>query len=108
MWNQKMTTKVISSVLNYLYPKNVSGSGTKSSLDWTWSFSAGYSEVLSLPELTPLECKIPVFPGGNYNCYVGRSTSAGVLMCGGYPGTHQVTSSNYLLTIVVATKKCQD
>ena len=44
-------------------------------------YSAGKSEVLSLPDLTPLDCNIPVFPGGEYHGYVGRSTSKGVLMC---------------------------
>ena len=55
--------------------------------------SDGKSQVLSLPDLTPLDCNIPVFPGEKYSGYVGRSTSDGVLMCG---GPH--TSSCYLLT----------
>jgi len=64
------------------------------------SGSVGRSEVLSLPELRPLDCKIPVFPGGEYYGYVGRFTGDGVLMCGGRTdnsdnGTH---SSCYLLT----------
>jgi len=60
-------------------------------------YSAGKSEVLSLPDLTPLDCNIPVFPGGEYYGYVGRSTSDGVLMCGGWTSRHP-TSSCYLLT----------
>merc|ERR1719233_1028649 len=59
--------------------------------------SDGKSEVLSLPDLTPLDCNIPVFPGGEYYGYVGRSTSDGVLMCGGWTSRHP-TSSCYLLT----------
>merc|ERR1712142_1292591 len=60
----------------------------------------GKSKVLSLPDLTPLDCNIPVFPGGEYRDYVGRSTSDGVLMCGGWIGekNHHITSSCYLLT----------
>jgi len=57
----------------------------------------GKSEVLSLPDLTPLDCNIPVFPGGRYYGYVGRSTSDGVLMCGGWTN-RGITSSCYLLT----------
>jgi len=57
----------------------------------------GKSEVLSLPDLTPLDCKIPELPGGNYYSYVGRSTSDGVLICGGKKNYH-ITSSCYLLT----------
>ena len=60
-------------------------------------YSDGKSEVLSLPDLTPLDCNIPVFPGGYYNSYVGRSTSDGVLMCGGRTDGGY-TSSCYLLT----------
>ena len=59
--------------------------------------SDGKSEVLSLPDLTPLDCNIPVFPGGEYLDYVGRSTSDGVLMCGGWTDSGP-TSSCYLLT----------
>jgi len=60
----------------------------------------GKSEVLSLPDLTPLDCNIPVFPSGRYYGYVGRSTSDGVLMCGGYTYNtdNDITSSCYLLT----------
>merc|ERR1719516_387907 len=65
-------------------------------------YSDGKSEVLSLPDLTPLDCNIPVFPGGRYYGYVGRSTSDGVLMCGGitsYNSSYSTyTSSCYLLT----------
>ena len=60
-------------------------------------YSYGKSEVLSLPDLTPLDCNIPVFPGGEYYGYVGRSTSDGVLMCGGYT-ENGTTSSCHLLT----------
>jgi len=60
-------------------------------------FSDGKSEVLSLPDLTPLDCNIPVFPGRKYYGYVGRSTSDGVLMCGGNTRRGK-TSSCYLLT----------
>jgi len=60
--------------------------------------SDGKSEVLSLPDLTPLNCNIPVFPGGYYQGYVGRSTSDGVLMCGGETKRYEETSSCYLLT----------
>merc|ERR1719193_1234348 len=59
--------------------------------------SDGKSEVLSLPDLIPLDCNVPVFPGGEYYGYVGRSTSDGVLMCGGKTSTGY-TSSCYLLT----------
>ena len=59
--------------------------------------SDGKSEVLSLPDLTPLDCNIPVFPGEKYYGYVGRSTSDGVLMCGGWTNSGY-TSSCYLLT----------
>ena len=59
--------------------------------------SKGRSEVLRLPDLTPLDCNIPVFPGGQYYAYVGRSTSDGVLMCGGWASNGD-TSSCYLLT----------
>jgi len=64
------------------------------------SVSYGKSEVLSLPDLTPLDCNIPVFPDGEYYDYVGRSTSDGVLMCGGWIGgkNYHITSSCYLLT----------
>jgi len=58
-------------------------------------------EVLSLPDLTPLDCNIPVFPGGDWGAYIGRSTSDGVLMCGGYVSIGEkgdFTSSCYLLT----------
>jgi len=56
----------------------------------------GKSEVLSLPDLRPLDCNIPVFPGGFYAFYVGRSTSDGILMCGGET-KNGWTSSCYLL-----------
>ena len=59
--------------------------------------SGGTSEVLSLPDLTPLDCNIPIFPGGEYWGYVGRYTSDGVLMCGGVTSS-SITSSCYLLT----------
>ena len=59
--------------------------------------SDGKSEVLSLPDLTPLDCNIPVFPGADYQEYVGRSTSDGVLMCGGSTN-NGYTSSCYILT----------
>ena len=63
--------------------------------------SDGKSEVLSLPDLTPLDCNIPVFPGGDWSGYIGRSTSDGVLMCGGYVRRYEggyFMSSCYLLT----------
>merc|ERR1719481_2071954 len=60
--------------------------------------SHGESEVLSLPDLTPLDCNIPVFPGEVYWGYVGRSTSDGVLMCGGSTYRDMRLSSCYLLT----------
>jgi len=66
-------------------------------------YSSGKSEVLSLPDLTPLDCKIPVFPGirgdvyADYYAYVGMSTSDGVLMCGGR-SNRSIISSCYLLT----------
>jgi len=76
--------------------------------------SDGFSEVLSLPDLTPLDCYMPAFPGtgllgsphfldstgGRYHSYVGRTTSDGVLMCGGDTGSgySHVTSSCHLLT----------
>ena len=56
--------------------------------------SDGKSEVRSLPDLTPLKCKVPIFPGEEYYGYVGRATSDGVHMCGG----SKITSSCYLLT----------
>ena len=61
-------------------------------------YSNGKSEVLSLPDLTPLDCNIPVFPDWEYYGYVGRSTSDGVLMCDGYDTHTGITSSCYLLT----------
>jgi len=64
------------------------------------SGSDGRSEVLSLPDLTPLDCNVPVFPVGKYQDYygyVGRVTSDGVLMCGGYTD-YDYTSSCHLLT----------
>jgi len=63
-------------------------------------YSKGFSEVLSLPDLTPLDCYMPIFPGsgGGYNGYVGRTTNNGVLMCGGHTGQSQYTSSCHLLT----------
>jgi len=57
----------------------------------------GKSEVLRLPDLTYLDCDLPVFPGGYYKDYVGRPTSDGIHMCGGYT-SHHITSSCYLLT----------
>jgi len=55
--------------------------------------------VLSLPDLTPLECKIPVFPGERYYGYVGRSSSDGVVMCGGVNSVYGgINASCYLLT----------
>jgi len=61
--------------------------------------SPGKSELLSLPDLRPLDCKIPVFPDGEYYGYVGRSTSEGVLMCGGFiQDRREFTTSCYLLT----------
>jgi len=60
-------------------------------------------EVLSLPDLTPLDCNIPAFPGlykvleSGWWGYVGRSTSDGVLMCGGQTNDG-FSSSCYLLT----------
>ena len=63
--------------------------------------SNGKSEVLSLPDLVPLDCNIPVFPeGGQYNAYVGRSTSDGVHMCGGRTSNnyYNFMSSCYLLS----------
>ena len=60
--------------------------------------SPGKSEILSLPDLRPLDCNIPVFPGGEYYGYVGRSTSDGVLMCGGFIQDSGFTTSCYLLT----------
>merc|ERR1719376_1991079 len=60
--------------------------------------SEGKSEVLSLPDLKPLDCNIPVFPYGDYYGYVGTSTSDGVLMCGGWRSNVGYTSSCYLLT----------
>jgi len=61
--------------------------------------SGGMSQVLSLPDLTPLDCNIPVFPGGRYYGYVGRSTSDGVLMCGGINSVYGGSNSScYLLT----------
>jgi len=67
---------------------------------WSDNILHGKSEVLSLPDLTPLDCNIPVFPGGIYASYVGRSTSDGVLMCGGVTNNtdNAFTSSCYLLT----------
>jgi len=59
--------------------------------------SSGKSEVLSLPDLAPLNCSLPVYPGGRYHSYVGRASSEGVLMCGGMT-TDGLTSSCYLLT----------
>jgi len=59
--------------------------------------SYGKSEVLSLPDLTPLDCNIPILPGVYFEGYVGRSTSDGVLMCGG-DNNNDITSSCYLLT----------
>jgi len=61
------------------------------------SSSYGQSVVLSLADLTPLDCNIPVFPDEYYHSYVGRSTSDGVLMCGGNTRSG-ITSSCYLLT----------
>jgi len=58
--------------------------------------NGGKSEVLSLPDLEPVDCNIPVFPGGAYWGYVGRSTSDGVLMCGGRTETDQISSCHLL------------
>ena len=60
-------------------------------------YSDGNSELLSLPDLTPLDCNLPVFQDFYYG-YVGRSTSDGVLMCGGDEFISETTSSCYLLT----------
>jgi len=60
--------------------------------------SDGKSEVRSLPDLSPLDCNLPVFPDGSYWGYVGRYTSGGVQMCGGQTSKEYVTSSCYLLT----------
>ena len=60
--------------------------------------SDGKSEVRSLPDLSPLDCNLPVFPDGSYWGYVGRYTSDGVQMCGGQTSKEYVTSSCYLLT----------
>ena len=59
--------------------------------------SHGKSEVLSLPDLSPLNCSLPAYPDGRYHSYVGRSTNEGVLMCGGMTNSG-ITSSCYLLT----------
>ena len=59
--------------------------------------SDGKSEVLGLPDLTPLDCNLPSFPGKEYHSYVGRYTSDGVHMCGGQTSAG-FTSSCYLLT----------
>ena len=68
----------------------------------------GESEVLSLPDLKPLDCDLPVFPDGDYEAYVARYTSDGVHMCGGitadYYAGNGPTTSCYLLT----TTKYQD
>ena len=65
----------------------------------TSGVGSGRSEVWSLPELRPLDCNIPVFPGGRYKGYVGGSTSDGVLMCGGRSGySSSIISSCYLLS----------
>ena len=60
--------------------------------------SKGQSEVLSLPDLTPLNFSLPVYPGGRYHSYVGRGSSEGVMMCGGMT-TDGLTSSCHLLTV---------
>ena len=60
--------------------------------------SHGQSEVLSLPDLTALNCSLPVFPGERDHSYVGKAfSSESVLMCGGLT-TNGITSSCYLLT----------
>jgi len=59
--------------------------------------SHGKSEVLSLPDLSPMNCSLPIYPDGRYHSYVGRSTSEGVLMCGGMTNSG-ITSSCYLMT----------
>jgi len=65
--------------------------------------SNGKSEVLSLPDLTPLDCNVPLSIqkdsryGGDYHRYVGRSTSTGVITCGGEINYDEI-SSCYLLT----------
>ena len=65
--------------------------------------SDGKSEVLSLPDLTPINCTIPIIPERNafgermYDGYVGRYTSDGVHICGGeFNGVSN--SSCYMVT----------
>jgi len=64
--------------------------------------SGGKSEVLTLPDLTPLDCNLPVFPEGDYESYTVRYTSEGIHMCGGVAGDYYSgdgpSSSCYLLT----------
>ena len=108
MWNQKMRKKVIGldaikvsiKVSNDLHPQNVSFTDPKVLLIGSNGYLEGKSEVLSLPDLTPLDCNIPVFPSGLYRGYAGRSTSDGILMCGGETDkfSTNITSSCYLLT----------
>jgi len=59
--------------------------------------SDGKSEVMSLPDLTPLDYNLPVYPAGEVSGYVGRYTSDGIHMCGGGIGSFS-TASCYLLT----------
>ena len=59
--------------------------------------AGGRSEVLRQPDLTTLDCKLPVFPDKEYNSYVGRPTSDGVHLCGGETSAGFI-SSCYLLT----------
>jgi len=59
--------------------------------------SYGKSEVLSLPDLTPLDLNLPVFQDGENYGYVGRYTGDGLHMCGGVIYLYS-TSSCYLLS----------
>jgi len=58
--------------------------------------SDGKAEVLSLPDLTPMDLNLPAFPDGEFSNYVGRYTSDGLHMCGG--SITYSTASCYLLT----------
>jgi len=60
--------------------------------------SGGKSEVLSLPDLTPLDCNLQAFPKGDYEGYTVRYTSEGIHMCGGMASDYLASSSCYLLT----------
>jgi len=70
-------------------------------------YSGGKSEVFSLPNLTPLDCNIPVFPKGEINGYVGSYSSAGVHMCGGYANNDLTSSSSrgYISSCYLLTSK---